>query len=196
MILIIINQKQEEGIAVQCSLLSNKIYTWLLAKAISWKSNNSEASMLVYCTTLGKVLGMQVSKFAQTSPQKIDYHVYPSDIKVINVFFVNNFVFLDFSGDVIPVLHKSSSPHKVKITWCTQKNRQNGQTITLSLNTDHPQLCPVCAALQTVLRAQRLGQPDTLPVACYGTTKTVQAYITASRIAFLFWEAQKLSIRV
>ena len=84
------------------------------------------------------VLGMRVSKFAQTSPKKIDYHTYPSGTKVIKAFVANDFVFLDSSRNVITDLDESSMPHKVKITWRIQKNRQNGQSIKLLSNTDHP----------------------------------------------------------
>ena len=144
---------QEKDIAVQQSALSNKIYAQLHANAISSKSNNSEASLLFNCTTLGIVLGMRVSKFFQTSPKKIYHHVYPSGTKVIKAFVANNFVFLDSSRDIITDLDDSLAPHKVKIMWRIQKNRQHGQSIPVSTNKDHPQLCPVHAALQMVLRS-------------------------------------------
>ena len=86
--------------------------------------------------------------------------------------------------------------HKVKFTWRIQKNRQNRQSITVSSNIDHPQVCPVRAALNTVLRARRLGQPDSLPVACFSTKKGARVYLTASRIVFLFRAAAKSVIRI
>ena len=99
------------------------------------------------------VLEMQVSEYAQTFPNKIDYHVYPSGNKdkVIKAFVANNLVFLDSNGKIVTDLDKTSVPNKVRITWCIQKNHQNSQLITLSANKDHPQLCLMCATLQMVL---------------------------------------------
>ena len=112
-----------------------KIFAHLLVQATSSKSNDSEASLLANCTTLGMALGMRVSEYGQTSPHKIDYHVYPSGKKVIKAFIADDFVFLDSSGDVIVDLDESSTPRKVRVTWRIQKNRQNGQDITLHLPT-------------------------------------------------------------
>ena len=189
--IIIINRKREEEISVQRNPLSMKIYAHLLVQATSSKSTDSEASLLANCTTLGMALGMRASEFSQTSPRKIDYHVYPSGKKVIKAFIADDFVFLDSSGDVIVDLDESSTPRKVRVTWRIQKNRRNGQDITLASNEDHPQVCPVRAAMNMVLRARRLGQPDSLPVACYRSKKGDRVYITASRIAFLFRAAAK-----
>jgi hypothetical protein len=80
---------------------------------------------------------------------------------------------------------------KVKITLRIQKNRQNGQAITLSADDDHSTICPVRAALQMVLRVQRLGQPDSLPVACHNYKKK-RINLTGKRVAFLFREAAKM----
>ncbi len=51
-------------------------------------------------------------------------------------------------------------------------------------------ICPVCAALRMVLWAQRLGQPDSLPVACH-IYKKKRIYLTGKRVAVLFREAAK-----
>ena len=80
---------------------------------------------------------------------------------------------------------------KVKITWRIQKNRRNGQAITLSANDDHSKICPVRASLQMVLKAQCLGQPDSLPVACH-IYKKKRVYLTGKRVAVLFREAAKI----
>ncbi len=79
----------------------------------------------------------------------------------------------------------------VQITWCIQKNRQNGQKIKLSADTKNPLICPVRGALQMVMRARRLAQPDDMPVACYRTKKAPLLFITGSRIATLLHKAVK-----
>jgi hypothetical protein len=96
-----------------------------------------------------------VSEYAQTSPTKIDYHVYPSGKKVIKAFIAADFVFLDKSGKIIDsqsLTDESTDVVKrLRCTWWIQKNRRNGQAITLSSDDKHPQLCPVRAALRLVL---------------------------------------------
>jgi hypothetical protein len=79
----------------------------------------------------------------------------------------------------------------VQITWRIQKNCQNGQKIKLSADTKNPAICSVRGALQMVMRASRLGQPDDMLVACYRTKKAPLLYITGSRIATLLRDAVK-----
>ena len=79
----------------------------------------------------------------------MDYHVYPSGNIVIKAFIADDFVFYNKSGDLTIFLDDKSAyiVKKVKITWQIQKILRNGQAITLSADDDHPQLCPVRAAL-------------------------------------------------
>jgi hypothetical protein len=79
----------------------------------------------------------------------------------------------------------------MQITWCIQKNPQNGQNIKLSADTKNPAICPVRGALRMVMRARHLGQLDDMPVACYRTKKAPLLYITGSRIATLLRKAVK-----
>ena len=73
-----------------------------------------------------------MSEYAQTSPKRVDYHVYPSGNKVIKTFIADDFDFYDKMGDTIELLDNSylDKVHKVKITWRILKNCQNGQAIT------------------------------------------------------------------
>ena len=75
-------------------------------------------------------------------------------------------------------------------TWRIQKNRQNNQKVTLSCDKANPTICPVLAALRLVIRARRLSQPDSMPVACY-LKKDAMAYLTGARIAFHFRAAAR-----
>jgi hypothetical protein len=50
--------------------------------------------------TLSRFIGPGVSKYAQTTQDKDNFHVYPSGTRVIKVFTTNNFVFYDKSGYV------------------------------------------------------------------------------------------------
>jgi hypothetical protein len=79
----------------------------------------------------------------------------------------------------------------VQIIWRIQKNRHNGQKIKLSADTKNPVICPVRGALQMVMRAHCLAQPDNMPVACYRTKKAPLLFIAVSRIATLLCKAVK-----
>ncbi len=143
--------------------------------------------------TLSRFIGPRVSKYAQTTQDKVDYHVYPTGTRVIKAFTANDFVFYDKSGHVLKKIDDSTLDLAtfVQITWRIQKNRQNGQKIKLSADTKNPVICPVRGALQMVMRASHLGQPDDMPVTCYRTKKAPLLYITGSRIATLLHEAVK-----
>ena len=112
--------------------------------------------------------------------------------KVIKAFTADNFAFYDKSGTLVISLGDEPADivKKVKITWWIQKNRRNGQSITLSADDNHSKICPVRAALRMVLRARRLGQPDSLPLA-YHIYKKKRIYLTGKRVAVLFREAAK-----
>ena len=111
---------------------------------------------------------------------------------VIKAFTADDFVFFDESGHNLELCDNSylDQVHKVKITWCIQKNRRNGQKITLSGKKTCHKICSVCAAGRMVLRARRLGQPDDMPVACYSYKETL-VYLMGKRIANLFRKAVK-----
>ena len=68
-------------------------------------------------TCIGWFIGPWVSKYAQTSPSMVGYHVYPSGNRVIKAFIANNFVFYNRSGDLITFLDDDSADivKKVKI---------------------------------------------------------------------------------
>ena len=143
-------------------------------------------------TFLGRFIGPRVSEYAQTSAKKVDYHVYPSGKKVIKAFSADDFVFFDRSGHTLELLDDAclDQAHRVKITWRIQKNRRNGQKITLSGEKTCVTICAVRAAGRMVLRARRLGQQDNMTVACYSYKGTLM-YLTGKRIANLFCKAVK-----
>jgi hypothetical protein len=143
--------------------------------------------------TLSHFIGPDVSEYAQTTQDKVDYHVYPSGTRIIKAFTANDFIFYDESDHVLKKINDSTldTATSVQITWRIQKNHQNGQKIKLSADTKNPAICPIQGALRMIMRASRLGQPDNMPVACYRTKKAPLLYITGSRIATLLHEAVK-----
>ncbi len=134
-----------------------------------------------------------MSEYTQTTQSKVDYHTYPSGRQVIKAFTAEDIAFLDKSWCHLRTVNDSSFDvaDTVQITWRIQKKSQNGQTITLSSNSAHPDLCHVSSALRLVLRARQLKQPDTMPLGCYPTKKSPLVYLTASRMAALIQEVVK-----
>jgi hypothetical protein len=167
--ILINNLIKEEDIARQRSPLDSKIYAKMLRRSNVSRLPDSEQRTVFDVTTMGRYLGPCVSEYAQTTDKNVDYHVYPSGKQVIKVFIANNFQFINANGQVITKFSDASIEvvDRVCITWCIQKNRQNNQKITLLCNKTNPTICPILAALHLVLRARRLSQPDSMPVACY-----------------------------
>ncbi len=191
--IIIKNRAREEDIASQRSPLDNVIFAELQRKGTCPKSIDSDHNLLFGIPCLSRFIGPQVSEYAQSSPIKVDYHVYLSGRKVIKAFTAKDFIFYDETGNIMHHLTDASldDASKIHIQWRIQKNHQNGQTLFLKCDNKHAAICPVRAALQMVLRARRLAQPDSLPVAYYSQNNKTQ-YLTGKRIAVLLREAVRV----
>jgi hypothetical protein len=169
--IIINNLIKEETVASQRSPLDSTIFAELQRAASSSHSCNSDQNLLFDILTLAHFIRPRISEYAQTTQDKVDNHVYPSGTHVIKAFTANDFVFYNKNSHVLMKIDNSSLNFatSIQITWCIQKNCQNGQKITLSADTRNPTICPVQGALQMVMRARCLTQPYNMPVACYRT---------------------------
>ncbi len=158
---------RKEEIARQRSPLDNKIFALLRNTAKASNCDDSVHNLHFDIVALGHYIGPCLSKYTQTTQDKVDYHTYPLGHQVIKAFITGNYVFYDKRRRVIKTLTMDSfdQAYFVQVTWQIQKNRQNGQAITLGADVDHPEICPVRSALRIVLRAQRLGQPSNFPAA-------------------------------
>ncbi len=118
---------------------------------------------------LGRYIGPRLSKYAQTTQDKVDHHAYPSGKTVIKAFIANDFIFYDEKKRVVKDLNKDSLQQArfVKISWRIQKNHHNSKSITLVAEIDRPTIFPVRNAMQLVLWVKRLNQPDDMPVTVY-----------------------------
>ncbi len=76
---------------------------------------------------------------------------------VIKAFIANDFIFYDEKKRVVKDLNEDSLQRAcfVKITWRIQKNRQNGQSITLAAEIDQPKIA--LGLLSTSIRHVRLS---------------------------------------
>jgi hypothetical protein len=187
------NMLREEDIARQCALLDNKIVAELRRMAIASKCKDSFSDLLFGVVALGRYIGPCLSEYAQTTQDKVDHHTYPSGKTIIKAFIANDFIFSNEKKRVVKDLNEDTLQRAcfVKITWHIQKNRQNGQSITLTAEIDRPKICPICSAMQLVLRAKWLNQPDDMPVAVYKTKKGKVIYFTGNKIAELLRKAVK-----
>ena len=93
--ILITNHKKEKDIAVQQYPLNSAILAKLDTMASSSSSIDSKKNLMFDMTCLGRFIGPRVSKYAQTSSKKVDYHTYPLGNKVIKAFTADDFVFFD-----------------------------------------------------------------------------------------------------
>ncbi len=177
--------------ASQRSPLDSTIFAELQQAASLSHSCDSDQNLLFDILTLARFIGPHVRKYAQTTQVKVDYPIYPSGTCVIKAFTANDFIFYDKNGHILTKNDNSSLnlATSVQITWRIQKNCQNGQKIKFFADTKNSAICPIRGALQMVMRARHLAQPDNMPVACYRTKKAVLLFITGSRIATLLCKA-------
>jgi hypothetical protein len=147
--IIINNLIKEETLASQCSPLDSTIFAELQRAASSSHSCDSDRNLLFDILTLAHFIRPCISEYAQTTQDKVDYHVYPSGTRVIKAFTANDFVFYDKSSHVLTKINDSlfDSATSIQITWRIQKNHQNGQKIKLSVHTKNPAICPIQGTL-------------------------------------------------
>jgi hypothetical protein len=99
--IIINNLIKEETVASQRSPLDSVIFAELQRSASFSHLHDSDRNLLFDMLTLSRFIGPRVSEYAQTTQDKVDYHVYPSGTGVIKAFTANDFVFYDKSGHVL-----------------------------------------------------------------------------------------------
>jgi hypothetical protein len=161
--------------------------------ATARKCKDSISDILFDFVALGRYIGPCLSKYARTTQDKINHHTYPSGKTVIKAFIANNFNFYDEKKRIAKDLNKDSLQRArcVKITWHIQKNRQNGQSITLAAESYQLKICPVRSAMRLVLQARWLNQLDDMPVVVYKSKKGKVIYVTGNKIAELLRKAVK-----
>ena len=74
-------------------------------------------------------------------------------------------------------------PKKLKMIFRIQKNRPNGQAITLVANDNHNEICLVRAAHRIYMRAKRLGQSDLEPMGVFVNKFGIKKYLMGGKIA-------------
>jgi hypothetical protein len=100
------NMLREEDIARQRAPLDNKIFAELHQTAIASKCKDSVSDLVFDVVALGHYIGPCLSKYAQTTQDKVNHHTYLSGKTVIKAFIANNFIFYDEKKHVIKNLNK------------------------------------------------------------------------------------------
>ena len=150
---IISGQEKEENVARQHSPLTRELFAELLQRGAKSATDSLEAVVTNWFTFI-RVTGLRLAEYAQKTKSKADVHNYPLGKQVIYAFLPTDWIFYDENGRIIrdhPSGEACSSPKKMKITFQIQKNRQNGQSITLISDDNHPDICPVRAAYKIFL---------------------------------------------
>jgi hypothetical protein len=184
---IISAREKEENIANQRSPITREMFATLLDSARRSESKDSIEAVVADWFTLIRITGLRCAEYAQKTQSKVDEHEYPSGRRVIKAFIPTDWKFFDKDGVTINVHPLSEDTHtfpsKLRVTYRIQKNRQNGQSITLVADNIHPDICPVRAAYRIFLRAKRLGQSDSQPMAVFVNKSNTTKYLTGNKIA-------------
>jgi hypothetical protein len=140
--ILISGREKEENIARQRSPITREIFAAL--KTLGNKSDIDSPEIVVAdWFTFIRVTGLQVAKYARQTKSKIDVHKYPSGKWVTKAFLPTDWIFYDKNNRIIrkhPPGGVITLLKKMKVTFRIQKNRQNGQPITIGLDNDHPNL--------------------------------------------------------
>jgi hypothetical protein len=177
--------KKEENVARQRSPITRELFAELLQHGAKSATDSLEAVVTNWFTFI-RVTGLRLAEYEQKNESKVDVHNYPSGKQVIKAFLPTDWIFYDENGRVIrdhPSGEACPSPKKMKKTFQIQKNRQNGQSMTLISDDNHPDICPVRAAYKISLQSKRLGQTDKQPMATFVNKNGKTKYLTGNKIS-------------
>ncbi len=108
MAILLNNMLREEDIPRQRALLDNKIFAKLHQMAIASKCENSVSDLLFDVVALGRYIGPRLSKYVQTTQDKVNHHTLTSGKTVIKAFIANDFIFYDEKKRVVKNLNNDS----------------------------------------------------------------------------------------
>ncbi len=148
---IILVREKEESIARQWSPITQEIYSVLINQANKSPVNFVEMVVADWFTLIW-IIGLCCAEYLQKTQTSYDEHEYPSGKSVVKAFVSSDWKFYNSRGRLI--IDLMEIPKKLKMTFRIQKNRQNGQSITLVAYNAHHDICPVRAAHCIFLRAK------------------------------------------
>jgi hypothetical protein len=127
-------KEREENIARQRSPITREMFAALLELAKKLPVDSIEAVVADWFILI-RITGLRCAEYAQKTQSTFDEHDSPSGKRVIKAFISTDWKFYDSSGS-LTCIHTLNSdlrelPKKLKVTFRIQKNRKNGQSITL-----------------------------------------------------------------
>ncbi len=144
---IITAHEKEENIANQRNPITREMFAALLDSARRSESKDSIEAVVADWFTLIRITGLGRAEYAQKTQSAVNKHEYPSDRCATKAFVPTDWKFYDKDGVTINVHPLSNDvqafPTKLYVTYRIQKNRQNGQSITLVSDNNHPDICLV-----------------------------------------------------
>ncbi len=179
--------ENEENVAKQRSPLSKEMFAQMVTLGKSSPINSAMAVLYDWFCVI-RICGFRCAEYAQTRQTSVDIHEYPSGRKVVKAFTALDWTFYAKDGSMINSddwQNNSVVPHKVKLLFRIQKNRQNGQTLTMVADDNHVDICPVRAAYRIFIRAKALGQSDNEPLGVFINHQGLKRYLTGNKIAEL-----------
>jgi hypothetical protein len=189
------NLEKEEDIANQRSPLTYEIMAALKQIADESHSIDSAESTTFNIAAKGRITGPRCGEYGQKTQSDVEYHVYPSGNRVIKAWIGVDFTFRDKQKRNIDMdsMDESSLDNlsSVTVKWRLQKNRQNGQSVTIAADPKNPLLCPVRNAMHLVLRKKRLKHSLELPLAVFANKSGDVKYLTGSKITEILRKAAK-----
>jgi len=189
---IVHNLEREEDIATQRKPITMEMFAEIIKRGNA-SSASQETKLLASIAKLAKVIGPRSSEYAQKTISKVDCHEYPSGKTVIKAWIRKDYTFYDNKNRVIKTFNQKTKDRvaKVTITWRIQKNRRNGQKITVVRDYKNSDICPVLAALEIYMNSIAKGQPEDQPMAATLDTKGNIRYLSNGRIATLLRSAAR-----
>ena len=149
-------------------------------------ARGTEPWIISKLTSLAKIVGPRACEFAQKTQSKIEVHKYPSGRKTeVKAWTRADFTFRDKNGGILDPVHPSTrkSVAKVTIRWRIQKNRQNGQLLTIVRDWENEDFCAVLAALDLVLHSIDIDQKVGEPILAVAPPNKPKHYVTANKVA-------------
>ena len=184
--MILNNLTSEEDVARRRSSITTPMYAEIIAQGERAEAG-SKPWLLAKLASISKVVGPRACEYAQKTQQRIEVHRYPSGRKEVTKAWTRlDFLFLgkrDLRLDPLKKEWTRKRVVKVVITWRIQKNRQNGQKLTVVRDLQHPALCPVLAALDLYNHSHDIGQKDEEPMFALVDARGRKKYWTAGRVA-------------
>jgi hypothetical protein len=147
MAILLNNMLWEEDIARQHAPIDNNFFANLHQMATASKCKDSVSVLLFDAVALGRYIRPCLSKYAQTTQDKVDHHTYPSGEMVIKAFITNNFILYNEKKRVVKELNKDSLQRAgfVKITWRIQRTTRMANQLPSQQRVIDPKYAP-CAA--------------------------------------------------